>query len=199
MDCSLPASLPMGFSMQEYWSGVPLPSPNLLTSHPNSMLDSKHCGSLGQYWFSKLPEKLTVISMEMSCWALLVSKGPSTGQKDVGNISFPSKQLKGYTLPLKDGITNSIDMNLGNLQEMVRDREAWHAAVYGDTKSWTRLGDWTTNNPLVKQCHPTQSHRPQHHSKISMAYFSGQSCWSYVYDQCALTFVTDSLLNSVHI
>ena len=36
-----------------------------------------------------------------------------------------------------DGITYSMDMNLGNLQEMVRDREAWHAAVHGVTKSQT--------------------------------------------------------------
>ena len=40
-----------------------------------------------------------------------------------------------------DGITNSIDMNLGKLQEMVRNREAWHAAVHGVTKSQTQLGD----------------------------------------------------------
>ena len=36
-----------------------------------------------------------------------------------------------------DGITYSMDMNLGNLQEMVRDREAWHAAVHGVTNSQT--------------------------------------------------------------
>ena len=40
-----------------------------------------------------------------------------------------------------DGITNAMDMNLGKLQEMVRDRKAWHAAVYGVTKIWTCLGD----------------------------------------------------------
>ena len=40
-----------------------------------------------------------------------------------------------------DGITNAIDMNLDKLQEMVRDREALHAAVHGVVKSWTRLGD----------------------------------------------------------
>ena len=40
-----------------------------------------------------------------------------------------------------DGIINAMDMNLGKLQEMVRDREAWRAAVHGVTKSWTQLGD----------------------------------------------------------
>ena len=36
-----------------------------------------------------------------------------------------------------DGTMDSMDMNLGKLQEMVRDREAWHAAVHGDAKGWT--------------------------------------------------------------
>ena len=42
-----------------------------------------------------------------------------------------------------DSITDSMGMNLGKLWEMVRDREAWHAAVQKVTKSWTRLSDWT--------------------------------------------------------
>ena len=40
-----------------------------------------------------------------------------------------------------DGITNAVDMNLGKLQKMVKDREAWHAAVHGVTKNQTQLGD----------------------------------------------------------
>ena len=40
-----------------------------------------------------------------------------------------------------DGITKATDTNLGKLQEKVRDKEAWQAAVHGVTKSWTRLGN----------------------------------------------------------
>ena len=42
-----------------------------------------------------------------------------------------------------DGITDSMDMSLSMLWEVLKDREPWHAAVHGVTNNWTRLSNWT--------------------------------------------------------
>ena len=54
-----------------------------------------------------------------------------------------------------DGITDSMDMSLSKLREIVKDREAWRAELHGASKSWTRLWDWitTTTHTGMKLSH----------------------------------------------
>ena len=50
-----------------------------------------------------------------------------------------------------DGVIDSMDVSLTKLQEIVKDREAWHAAFHGVAKNWTQLSNWTTTMFLAKQ------------------------------------------------
>ena len=68
--------------------------------------------------------------------------GNSEGRRKKGWQKM--RWLEGKSSQRINGITDLVDMNLCKLQEIVTEREAWHAAVLGVPESWTWLGDWTT-------------------------------------------------------
>ena len=67
-----------------------------------------------------------------------------------------------------DGITNLTDMSLSMFYELVMDREVWHVAVHGVTKSWTRLSDWTELNISDEQ---RSKNLQQNTSKLSLYFY----------------------------
>ena len=86
-----------------------------------------------------------------------------------------------------DGITDSKDVSLNNFQELVMYREAWRAVVYGVTKSWTQLSDWTElNQNIMAGFHTSRKH----------CYFCLPSIFSGIYC-CTISVSKDQRLKLV--
>ena len=64
------------------------------------------------------------------------------------------RKRRGQRMRWLDGITDSMDMSWSIFRKMAKDREVWHAAIHGVTKSQTQLSDWTTGGSVVKNSSP---------------------------------------------
>ena len=92
-----------------------------------------------------------MLKLKLQYFGYLMRRADSLEKKDSDAGKDWRQKIRGLQkIRWLDHITDSVVMNLSELWKIMKDKEAWHAAVYGVPKSWTRLTDWTTIFKLQK-------------------------------------------------